>query len=211
MPRIRSPAFFPLLAVMLVVAATAGAEEPIIAEHAPEEVEELLEGSPLRSITRGDPLRAEVVALVEAPVEELAAIVQDYDTATEWAPALGECRITGAEGDAMLVRGTTLLPWPITDRTWQMRSYWGYRDVAGVNAYVQAWDYVEGSGNIEDSFGYWLIAPWPQDPRLSYVKYVVNADPGIAIPDFIIAWVTRNALPDLIARLRDRHAEVYGG
>lgn len=197
------------LALVSSLSSSAWAENPCMEALSADDAADLIEGGTLRDVDAGDPLRAEVVALVRAPVDELAAIVSDYDRATEWAPATGACAINGRDGDAVLVDGTTVLPWPLTDRTWRMRSQFGYRDVDGRNAWVLAWDYVEGSGNIDDSFGYWLLTPYDPDPSYTYVKYVVNADPGIPVPDFLFAWVTRSALPDLIDSLRERHDDLY--
>lgn len=198
------------LAALLALPVFGSANEvPSLMPLTAEQAADLLDGGVIRNVVRSNPMRAEVIALVEAPAAELAAIVADYSTAVEWAPSIGACAVTGSDGDALLVDGITELPWPITDRSWQMRSVIGYQQVNGTEAYVQAFSYVPGSGNIVDSFGYWLIVPWSENPAYSYVKYVVNADPGIAIPEGIIAWITRSALPTLIEKLTERHAEIY--
>ena len=171
---------------------------------------ELMDGEVLRDVDRGDDLiRGEVIGLIEAPLDELASIVSDLENVTEWAPSIEEYEVVGRDGEYYIVDGVTNLPWPIADRTWQMRSRFAYEDVDGHNAFVYTFDYVPGSGNLDDSFGYWLLLEYPEDPRFTYVKYVVNADPGIAIPDAIIRWATRNALPDLIEGLDERHDDVY--
>lgn len=195
-------------AVLLSAAQLAASESPSIRELSSDEVAELMEGGTLRALRRGEPLRAEVIGLIRAPVGELAPILTDYPNIPEWAPATTDIEIVGAGDGCTYIEGVTRLPWPITNRTWRMcsRSEWGRVD--GQDAFVYRFDYVHGTGNIDESFGFWVLYPLPEQPEWTYVRYVVNADPGIAIPPAVISWATGRALPDLIEGLRDRHAEL---
>lgn len=196
-------------ALLLLSSSALATEAPSVTPLSDEQVAELMDGDTIRDVASGTPVRAEVVALIQAPMHELAEIIVDYDRATEWAPATPELAVSGRDGEAYLVTGITALPWPIANRTWTMRAVFGETEVEGHNAWVDVFEYVEGSGNIDDSFGYWLLLPWPDDPSYTYVKYVVNADPGIALPEFVIRWATGNALPGLIEALGERHDELY--
>ena len=51
-----------------------------------------------------------------------------------------------------------------------------------IEAFIYRFDYVHGTGNIDESFGFWVLYALPDHPEWTYVRYVVNADPGIAIP-----------------------------
>ena len=199
-----------LLAFVLVLHGlpAQGSEEPAFHDLSAEELDELLEGGSLRDVQRGSPIRAEVLALIEAPVEELAPILVDYPNIPEWAPASGEFVVVGFDMDCTYVDGTTRLPWPLSDRTWRMCSRGHYETVEGREAFVYRFAYVPGSGNIDESYGYWLLTGLDAHPGWTYVRYVVHADPGIAVPGAIVRWVTRNALPELIEGLRSRHAEL---
>lgn len=202
-------AYFAAAIVFLISNSVLADEVPQITPLSEEELIELMEGDTLRELERGEPLRAQVIGLIEAPVDELAEIIADYDNVLEWAPATREFEVIEQTGDGQFhIRGETALP-VLRNRVWEMNSAYGFEEVDGVQAFVYTWDYIEESGNINDSFGYWLVFQHPEHPEWSYVKYVVNADPGVAIPDAIVRWATRNALPDLIRGLEERHDEVY--
>lgn len=170
---------------------------------------ELLEGEITVELERSDPPRAETLALIRAPMRELGEIIADFDHATEWAPALTEQTTVERDGDAYILQTTTAIPWPIADRRFRTRATWEFTTVGGHEAFVNEFEYIEGSGNLDESFGYWLLIPYPDDPEYTYVKYVVHADPGIAVPPALVRWITRNALPDVIEALAERHADTY--
>lgn len=199
-----------LVLISLTIAAPAFASEaPAIRELDSSETAELMSGEVIRDVERSRPLRAEVIGLIEAPRDELAEILLDYVEIPEWAPATEDVVIVGTEGECTFIEGTTKVPWPISNRTWRMCSRGGVESVDGQEAFVYRFDHVEGTGNIDESFGYWVLYTLPDEPTWTYVRYVVNADPGIAIPQAILRWVTNGALPDLIEGLRDRHSELY--
>jgi hypothetical protein len=60
---------------------------------------------------------------------------------------------------------------------------------------------------MDDVNGYWLLTSHSSGCTL--VRYVINADLGIWLPDAIINWATRSMLPGIISGLRDRHGDVY--
>ena len=205
-----------LLGTLVALPASALEQLPASASESPsirhldaDEVTELMGGETIRAVDRGNPLRAEVIGLIQAPRDELAEILLDYPQIPVWAPSTGDVVVVGTEGECTLIEGVTQIPWPISDRTWRMCSRGGTETVDGQDAFVYRFDHVEGSGNIDASFGFWVLYSLPSDPDWTYVRYVVNADPGIAIPQAILRWVTNGALPDLISGLRDRHDELH--
>ena len=202
--------WIPLAIAIFALPALAHAQEaPHFHELDAEEAADLMDGGVERELVRGDVLRAEVIGLIQAPVAELAEIVTDFANMTEWAPATERYNVLEDNGDHYIIDGETRLPWPIANRTWNMRTEYSYQDVDGHEAFVYTYQYIPGSGNLNDSFGYYLMLPWPDDPSWTYVRYVVNADPGVALPDAVIRWATRNALPDIIGNMRERHEELY--
>lgn len=198
-----------VLTCLSLAAPVFGSEAPTIRELDASETAELMSGEVIRSVERSRPLRAEVIGLIEAPRDELAEILVDYLEIPEWAPATEDVVIVGTEGDCTFIEGTTKVPWPISDRTWRMCSRGGVEIIDGQEAFVYRFHHVEGTGNIDESSGYWVLYTLPDEPSWTYVRYVVHADPGIAIPQAILRWVTNGALPELISGLRDRHDELY--
>ena len=190
---------------------------PAYASEAPEytpiparRVEALQNGEVIRDAVRGTPNRGYVIALIQAPPQELFEIVSDYPRIPQWSRPLRRAAIISSSGNERVIEGETELPWPISNRNWRIRSVSSTPTIQGQSALVNSWTYIPGSGNIRDTFGYWLIMPWPENPQYTYVKYVINADPDMSVPDTILNMITRRTLPQLISNLRDRHQALYG-
>ena len=197
----------------LIVLAAGGT---LWAQEAPEpprldddDVAELMQGEVIRDLERGEVFRGEVVGMIQAPVSELSAILLDYENLEEWSPAAYGVEILEQTGNEMLISGNTSLPWPIADRNWHLEVQHQNTQFDGQECFVNQWSYVHGSGNLDENYGYWLLCPYAADASYTVLRYVNHADPGIAIPNAVINWATRRALPDLIENLAERHDEVY--
>jgi len=206
------PTTWIFLAALFVVPAlwvsqSTAVEAPSYTPISEEDADDLRNGGTLVEVQRGSPNRGQVIGLIRAPHDELFELVLDYETIPQWSSALVECTVHENEGGRMLVQGVTAIPWPLRNRHWFIESRNGSQTVDGHEALINAWTYVPDTGNINDTFGYWMLMPWPEDPEYTYVKYVVNADPGMALPNGILNWATRRALPDLISGLGDFHAQ----
>jgi hypothetical protein len=186
-------------------------EAPTIGTLSAAQITALKSGRVLRTMTDTMPFRGQAVALIQAPVNQLAEILLDYPNATKWAPSMAEMRLVSRAGNIDVLEGVTDLPWPIPDRTWRMRAVIGPKTVAGRSAWTNEFQYVPGTGNINESAGYWVLAPLPDDPEWTYAKYVLYGDPGISLPDFVIRWASGSALPGIMNGLRNRHAQTYPG
>ncbi len=125
--RTRTPLLSVLVAaVVLAVAparASADADMPIgLPGLSDADYQTLLSGEPIRVVERGAVHSGEVVGMIQAPVDELAAIILDYENLGEWSPAAYDVHIIQRSDSDMVVEGKTALPWPITDRTWHNRA-----------------------------------------------------------------------------------------
>ena len=157
----------------------------------------------------GEVNRGEVIGVIRAPVDELAVIVRDYENIPLWSEAMVYATVTSDDGRTQIVEGETKLPWPLTNRQWRIRSVYGANTVEGSSAWTNVWTHEGGFGNIDDTYGYWLLYPYPGDAGYTVVKYVINADPGLWLPDFVLNWATERVLPELLQGLERRHGEVY--
>jgi hypothetical protein len=192
------------------LAAAIEVEPPSIRNLSAAQIASLKKGDTIRSMDTNMPFRGEVNGLIQAPVEELAAILRDYPKQTQWAPSMAEMRLIRREGEFDILGGVTDLPWPVPDRTWNMRAWVGYKTVSGRRSWVNLFKYVPGSGNMNESAGYWVLSALPDDPSWTYCRYVLYGDPGIPLPDFVIRWASRTTLPAIMSSLRKQHARVYG-
>ncbi|MFT4702331.1 MAG: hypothetical protein ACI81R_000015 [Bradymonadia bacterium] len=165
---------------------------------------ELENGEVLRSVVAGTPNHGEALGKIEGTVAEVAATLMDWNTFDQWSPSAYDVRVVGEEGAQTRVAGATELPWPISDRTWHIMTRAESLTVDGQECWSMSWTYVAGSGNLEDTSGYWLACPWPHDASASIVRYVVDADAGIPIPNSVINWATNRTLPTLFERLNEQ-------
>jgi hypothetical protein len=202
MPRF---AVLPLLTLLIALlpAAAQASEAPALPAYTAGQLEEMQGGEVMTSVEAGEPNRGEAVGVFRAAPEQIRAVLLDWDRLDTWSPAAYDVRITGRDGDAVLVSGMTDIPM-LPDRSWQIRTTSGEQTVGGVAAWVLSWTYVRESGNLDDTFGYWLVYALPEAPEWSLVRYVVNADAGLPIPDSIINWATNRTLPTLFARLAEQ-------
>ena len=197
-----------VLAGLLVAPALLSAQQeaPRIPDLDAEEIEELLEGEAISSARRNDGMnRAEVVGFVQAPRDEVFEIISDFENLEEWFPDMRNTVLISDD----VGQGETHMPWPIADRDWQLNLHENTRTLEGIECRVAWFDHVEGSGNVDDTFGYWLVYTWPDDPTYTVIRYVLNADIGVAVPNGVINWASRRLLPGAIEGIRERHAELY--
>lgn len=208
------PSLAAIVAVLLCLApglaAAIEVEPAAIRQLSAAQITALKKGDTIRSMDTNMPFRGEVNGLIQAPMEELIAILKDYPKQTQWAPSMAEMRLLRREGEFEILGGVTDLPWPVPDRTWNMRAWTGYKTVSGRRSWVNLFQYIPGSGNMNESAGYWVLSPLPDDPTWTYCRYVLYGDPGIPLPDMVIRWASRTTLPAIISSLRKRHAKVYG-
>ena len=93
------------------------------------------------------------------------------------------------------------LPWPIGDRYFTVRLV---EEPATGGGFWFRFSYVDGTGNIKDTRGHWLIVPWHDGSRVTYALWT---DPGGMIPKWAVSRASRQTLPDVIVALRDRVEE----
>src|SRR5689334_17771759 len=74
-------------------------------------------------VTLGAPNHGIVEGTVDVPVAEVLAIVLDCAASDDWFPDLVGTRVVGVDGDTVRCGGSTNLPWPMPDRTWQIDSH----------------------------------------------------------------------------------------
>jgi hypothetical protein len=105
---------------------------------------------------------------------------------------------TPGDGGAILNAQELDLPWPIGNRHFTVRLVEERSEDGG---YSFKFDYVKGSGNVEDTRGHWSIEPWKGGSRVAYVLWT---DPGGAIPKWALNRASRRTLPEVVTALRER-------
>lgn len=150
----------------------------------------------------GQTINGRVTAIIDADPASVWEVVSDFVGQERWVPDFQNARVVSGSGARFVAYAETDLPWPLTTRTWQVSLHNRETTVGGQECFVSSWTYVEGSGNMVDQTGFWIVTQYQDDPSRTLVHYRFRADAGISAPDFIERNTTRNLLPDIIAGLR---------
>lgn len=131
-----------------------------------------------------------VVANYDASPEQIADIVMDINTSTEWVSHLKSCYlIKRVSQDEFYYYAEVQLPWPVLNRDFvahltrvediQTRTI--TIDGPAVAGLVPE---KKGTVRINNSVGKWIIAPL--DSNLARVEYVLHVDPGGLLPSWLV-------------------------
>ena len=143
------------------------------------------------SVVAGVPHKGEVVGLIDAPVDDVLRTILDCEGFESWFPDMRQVERISSEA----CRGTMNLPWPLADRTWTI-------DVGEAVQAESVWrvsfDYVPGSGNLEELHGTFSVAAHQGGTLVHYEAWV---DLGCWVPQWAMNWAAQRILPQLIAGL----------
>jgi len=141
-----------------------------------------------------------VMGFIPAAPQSVMAVLRQAEHYDEYMPRVEKSDVaSGPDGEVLNMQELDL-PWPIGDRHFTVRLVERYEKDG---SYRFDFDYVPGSGNIEDTRGHWLIEPWHGGSRVTYALWT---DPGGMIPKWAVNRASRQTLPGVIEALRDRVA-----
>lgn len=195
------------LAAALFVSATATATEPVTPFRS-SEIAEAAAGEILVTGEPGDVNRGVVIGMLNAPIDEIVAIIQDVDNHEHWFPDTDNTTLLSQDGATATFSGETHVP-ILPDRRWTNRGTHRTHNFTTGECHVFEYEYVEDSGNMDVLHGYWLLCPYEEDASKTMLKYVINADLGVPLPNSLINWASRRMLPGVIEGLQARHDELY--
>lgn len=178
--------------------------EPEIPSLSQDQVARLNAGELITDVVDQEVAIGDVMGVVDHPPEAVMLLLADFGTHSEFMSDLTLSEVVGNEGEDMLLHGITDTPWPMDDREWVNRARGGATTLNGVEVGLATFDYVPGSGNIEDARGYWLALPWGDDGSKTLLRFRVQIDLGSWLPDFLKDWGTENFLPVKITDVRAR-------
>ncbi|MCA9494012.1 MAG: hypothetical protein KC621_28990 [Myxococcales bacterium] len=141
----------------------------------------------------GRPSFGVVEGVVDVPLAEAVRVVMDCAGADGWFPDLRDSVVVSEIDGVVRCSGRTDLPWPVTDRVWQIDSH--VEDRGDGEVWVP-FALVEGSGNVTEMHGSYLLTALP-DGR-AHVRYEATVDIGFWIPDPLAQWATRRVLPAIL-------------
>ena len=163
---------------------------------------EVLEGDPYVRVTQdGNNNRAELIAIIDAPPAEVWEVLMDYEDFEDWFPDQRESRVVSTSGDSRVIEGETRIP-IFRNRTYQLRDSHRTEERDGVTVYIDEWEYIEGSGNIDSNSGFWYAEPYGEGQ--TWLRMVLEADLGMWLPDAVLNWGTRRVLPGIVEGLEEQ-------
>lgn len=152
--------------------------------------------------SEGDSNRAELVALIAGEPEDVFAVIADFGSYEDWVDDQARSEVIEQNGDVWVLEGETRVP-VFPNRHYRLVDSRSERMVDGERVFIDEWELVEDSGNMEENTGFWWVQRY--DEERTIVRMVVFADLGMALPQSIINWGTRRALPDLAAGIQEQH------
>lgn len=145
--------------------------------------------------------RGMVSAVLDAPLPQVLAAVMDCGKADQWVPDLVDTAVVWEKDGRVRCQGRTNLPWPLTDRQWQIDLQ---REAGpGAESAVVTFEYVRGSGNLELLGGRFALQA--VDAHHTRVRCDASVDLGFWIPEPLLVWATDRVLPGILTGL-ERHA-----
>jgi len=167
----------------------------------------VVEGSPLKEF-RGR-------GTVDAPVAAILAVFNDVPHATEWMDSCNGSRVVENGSDTeKVVYNRTHAPWPVADRDAVLHNVARF-DEAARKVELDFWSVddakappVKGVVRMPFLRGHWIL--WPSaDGRTTRVEYQVHANPGGALPNWLVNYVSRDlpfkTIEGLRAQVKRRH------
>jgi len=133
---------------------------------------------------------ARVQAIIHAPAEAVWDVIISCEQTFTFVKGLKKCEIIEDAGDRALIHQVVKTSWLVPTQDFVFESlrdpYHGIR-----------FQLVEG--NLKAMQGSWQFTEGP-DGLL--VDYEIRIQPGFPVPAFIVSWVIRMGMPDLIACIR---------
>jgi len=189
--------------VVFLSAAAYAQPVPAIPSLSSTQFQQLNDGEILVDVVVGEVPIGDAIGVIEATPEEVMEVLRNFDDHEQVMSDMVLAEILGYEGDVALCHGITDTPWPMEDREWVIRASDEQTQIDGMDVILSTFEYVEGSGNLEDINGYWLFIPWGSDGSQTLARYHLEVDLGTWLPDFLLEWSTENFLPIKIQGLRD--------
>ncbi len=182
-----------------------GAQEmPGPRELSEEQEVALLEGDPIAEVTRnGQNNRAELVAIIDAPPGDVWEVVIAYDRYEGWFPDQIVADIIERDDGTGVLYGETRVP-VLRNRTYRLTEVRRSEVIDGETVFIDEWEYVPDSGNLDSSTGFWYITPYGDSGEQTLVRMVVSADLGIWLPQTLINWGTRRMLPGIAEGIQEQ-------
>jgi len=168
------------------------------------EQERLAKGEVIVSlkIVRGPIKEGKAIGFIDFAPERVFRVVTDNENFEEFMPYVIQSDVELLKEGAIINHQHLDFPFPIGDRFYKINIINTIENINKRKIFKSTWTYVKGSGNIQDTYGSWILEEYGQGKTLA--TYIVCTDPGGWIPSWAKNMATEIALPKIIERVRQR-------
>jgi len=138
------------------------------------------------------------MGVINMPPDKVFRVIADVSAYKTFMKRMVESRITRREGKHYYFYYKIDMPWPLSDYWFVTNNIHEVDKARGI--YVRRWWLQKGS--FARNEGYWYVRRWGR--HRSLITYSSVLQPKSAIPQWIINYVTKKALPRAIRTIRQR-------
>lgn len=133
---------------------------------------------------------ARVQVLIDASAEAVWDVIVSCEQSFVFVDGLRLCEVLEENRNRALVHQVVKKGWLVPRQDFRFESLrWPYREI----------HFNLVSGNLKSMHGSWQFTELPQG---LLVDYEIHVRSGLPVPGFIVSWVMRKGMPDLIACIR---------
>lgn len=137
-------------------------------------------------------------AVIDAPPDQVWPLVWDCSRFVHTMPSIAKSELVEHQGNTTLCHVVADLPFPFPDLTSLSRAV---LEVEPGVRWRRTWKLVDGDYTVNQ--GSFTLVPWGQGKTLAI--YQIDARPKVPLPDWMLAKIQTDRLPEMMARLR-KHA-----
>ncbi|WP_295396552.1 SRPBCC family protein [uncultured Thiodictyon sp.] len=134
--------------------------------------------------------------LIEAPAERIWAIIEDCGQFAKTMQHIARSRELSRQGQTVVCEVEISLPPPLANLVGVTQAV----HVVGPPKWSRTWRLLRGDYLVNE--GSWTLTRYADDPRRTLAVYRVHAVPKTHLPDALLRYEQRHALPELFRHLR---------
>lgn len=144
--------------------------------------------------------KSEAIGVVDATPEQVFTVIKDVAHYKELFERIVESRVVARRPGSYDFYYVIDMPWPLSDYRCVTRNI--HTVDKAKRRYERRWTLIKGTFHRND--GSWVVHPWKTHQAV--VVYSVLVEPKTAVPDFIVRYAAKKALPKALEALRKRVA-----
>jgi hypothetical protein len=153
----------------------------------------------------------EAVSLIKATVSDVYQVLVKFEDYPKFMPNVSKCEVLKRTDDTAILNYTLRLPLGKVKKYRLKMTFQNEKSRATLKWKLIEWQGLKKSETIEDTTGYWLLEAYPEKAEHIIALYHVYTDPG-PIPSglgWIVDILTKNSIPDVVIKTRNRVYETY--